>query len=521
MQNKPQIVNIINFIRDIEPRDPRDPDVVKKVLADTTRNQISLAKKYNLKTTFLLQYDSLTDPVYQEMLKELDPEQFEFGLWHEIVQPQCEKLGIPWTGRFPWDWHCHCGFGVGYTKEERRALLDLSFETFKEIFGYYPRVFGSWFFDSESLRYITRKYGLDACCNCKEQYGTDGYTLWGSYYGQAYYPSSTNIFMPAQTKAEQLDVPLFRMLGSDQVYQFDFGISSDAGADTCQGVITLEPVYTGSGGGTEAWVDWFLRENFNGECLTFGYAQAGQENSFFWDKMKRGLEYQFPLFAKLQAEGKITVEKFGETGRRYKQTYTETPASAITAHSAFDDDDKNSTWYCTKNYRINLYSAAGTIRIRDLHVFNENVADPFENTVCTANDATYETLPVIDGNVFSGNGILSGVYFKKADGTDFAFDRMDFADLGNGHARVTFGALTFDLTDDAVEITADTDFTMENRIGKTDSPHLPVVENLTATGVTLSYNGTTYGLTAASGEFTSATTVKSVNRTVRLVIENR
>ena len=170
-------------------------------------------------------------------------------------------------------------------------MIDEFFRKFKEVFGQYPRVFGSWLFDSHTVRYMTRKYDMDALCNCKEQYGTDGYTLWGGYYGQAYYPSATNVFMPAQRAEEQLPASLFRMLGSDQVRQYDFGMDPDNGANTCQGVITLEPVYcagNGGGGGVPEWVDWYLRENFNGECLSFGYAQAGQENSFGWDAMRAG-----------------------------------------------------------------------------------------------------------------------------------------------------------------------------------------------------------------------------------------
>ena len=85
----------------------------------------------------------------------------------------------------------------------------------------------------------------------------------------------------------------------------------------------------GYGGGEPKWVDWYFRENFNGECLSFGYAQAGQENSFSWPRMKDGLTYQFEQLEKLQNEGKITVEPLGETGRWYQKTYSETPASAI------------------------------------------------------------------------------------------------------------------------------------------------------------------------------------------------
>ncbi len=497
-----QIINIVNFIRDIEPRGPVD-------LVEAVREQIALMQRLHLRGTFLLQYDSLTDPVYVDMLKELDPAQFELGVWHETVQPQVESCGFTWTGRYPWDWHAHCGFSVGYTKAQREALVDLTFEKFRETFGYYPRVFGSWFFDSHTIRYLSDKYGLDAICNCKEQYGTDGYTLWGGYYGQAYYPSRTNCFMPAQTMEEQLPAPLFRMLGSDQVYQYDFGMSLEEGAKT-QGVITLEPVYTGvtGGGGVPKWVDWYLKENFNGECLTFGYAQAGQENAFGWPGMKDGLSYQFAQFAKLQAEGKIEVEPLGDTGRWFKETYKMTPPSAITANNAFDDDDKTSVWYNTKHYRINLYQDKTQMRIRDLHVFKETYPDPFEDVVCESNEAVYETLPVIDGNRHTGNGVLAGVYFTDAaTGAPISCEKMAFTDNGDGSATVSYAPLTVTLHEDHLRITADKPFCMTAKIGNDD--HLPTPEGQSAATLSLSYHGTNYALTARVGTFTSANTVLS------------
>ncbi len=264
-----------------------------------------------------------------------------------------------------------------------------------------------------------------------------------------------------------------------------------------------------------------MKENFNGECLSFGYAQAGQENPFTWKRMRKGLEYQFALFEKVQSEGKICVEKLGETGRWYKNTYSETPASAITAHGAYDDGDKNSVWYSSKNYRINLYSAENTVRVRDMHIFSENLADPFEDKICETNDAVYETLPVVDGNIFSGNGILSGVYFKRNDGSDFSFDEMEFIDLGNGIASVKFGDLTFILCESSVKISANCDFTAEHKIGKYDSKHLPSVTNITSDKITLSYSGTAYGLKLKSGEFISSTKIKSSNCEIEILIENR
>lgn len=494
---KRQIINIVNFIRDIEPR--LDMDLVTPV-----KEQIALMQKYGLRGTFLLQYDALCDPIYTEMLKALDPAQFEFGVWHEIVQPETQACGIPWTGRYPWDWHAHCGFSVGYTKEQREKLCDALFEKFRSVFGYYPRVFGSWFFDSHTVRYLCDTYGLDAICNCKEQYGTDGYTLWGGYYGQGYYPSRTNVFMPAQTEAEQLSVPLFRMLGSDHVYQYDFGTSLEEGAQT-QGVITLEPVYThaAGGGGVPMWVDWYLRENYNGDCLSFGYAQAGQENSFGWNAMKDGLSYQFAQFAKLQASGTVTVEPLGETGRWFKETYQKTPASAITAHTAFDDESKTSVWYSNAYFRINVYAKDAQMHIRDLHVFRETYPDPFEDVVCTSNEAVYETLPIIDGNRNTGNGILAGMFFLDAETKqEIPCQKMQFEDLGDGKLRLTYAPMVLTFAENTVRITSEKPFILSARIGSED--HIPTVTAKTETTCDLMYHSTSYGMRLTCGRFQNA-----------------
>jgi len=505
---KRQIVNIINFIRAVEPRGPVD-------LAEPVREQIRLMKQHNLKGTFLIQYDALLMPVYVDMLKELDPEQFEIGVWFEVVEPLVRDAGMEWTGRYPWDWHVHCGFSLGYTKEQREKLIDVLYAKFKETFGDYPAVFGSWLFDTHTIRHICDRYGADAFCNCKEQFGTDGYTLWGGYYGQGYYPSRKNMFMPAQTEENRLPAPIFRMLGSDQVYQFDFGLDAESGADVCQKVVTLEPVYTGQGGGggEPEWVDWYLRENYNGECLSFGYAQAGQENSFGWNSMREGLEYQFPRIAALQAEGKLTAEKLGETGRWFKETFADTPASTITAHSAWDDPDKRSVWYNTKFYRANLYSDGGKVRVRDLHLFSEKFMDPYENVVCTANEATYETLPVVDGNRHSGRGVIAGLYPVTARGAEITADDMNFEDLGSGRARVDFGALSFVLDERSMTVSGPEGFRLESRIGSAE--HVPEVISATDKRLDLRYAGVEYSIILEHGRFADPQTILSENGLIK------
>ena len=508
---KRQIVNIVNFIRAVEPR-------VEKDLVTPVREQIRLMTELGLRGTFLLQYDALIQPEYTELLKALDPAQFEIGIWLETVQPLVEAAGGRWTGRYPWDWHTDCGFPVGYDKPMRERMIDEFFLKFKEIFGYYPKVFGSWFFDSHTIRYMTDHYEIDALCNCKEQYGTDGYTLWGSYYGQGYYPSRTNVFMPAQTQAEQIKTPLFRMLGSDPVLQYDFGVEVDASEARWQGVVTLEPVYLNYGGGGDPkWVDWYIGENFNGECLSFGYTQAGQENSFGWEGMKDGLTMQFKKFARMQAEGKIVVEPLGDTGRWYRSVYEKTPAAAIAAHGAFDDPEKSSVWYDSAAYRINLYTDHGNFRIRDLHIFDEKLPDPFEDTVCTTPTAVYETLPVIDGNRHSGNGVLARGYFSDADGKPLTCGELLFEDKGNGVAEVRCGGLIFTLEEAAVTIRGEADFVLAYRHGDTGA-HMPEVVSCTEKQLTLRYLGREYGVRLTAGRLENALTVRAEDGVIRAEI---
>lgn len=506
MEQKRQIINIVNFIRGYNSEwQPFGETYL------TVKNQIKLIDQYNFKATFLIQYDALTFKWYQELMPKLDKDRYEVGVWFEVHKSLCEACGIKWRGRRNWDGHVHCGFSMGYTNEEKEKLLDKLFEQFKSVMGYYPRVLGSWFFDTFTARYVSEKYGIDAFCNCKEQYGTDGYTLWGGYYGQAYYPSKKNMFIPAQNEENQIPVPLFKMLGSDQVYQYDFSMSDDFSPAKSQSVITLEPVYHDYGGGLPKWVDWYLKENFNGECLSFGYAQAGQENSFGWQKMKDGLIYQFALFDKMQKEGKITIEQLGETGRWYKEKYSITPASAITAHSAYDDEDKDTVWYCTKNFRINLYGEDGSIRIRDLHIFDEDIEDPFEHEVCKENYAVYDTLPVVDGYLYNGNGVRSSVYFyDKKTGKELSYDEMIFDDKGDGKCEVKFGNITFDLTEDSVNISSNKDFVIQNKIGVTNE-FSPSIESVEDTKIALSYKGNKYEIVLTDGRFCDKMTIESTD----------
>ena len=137
------VLNFVNFIRGCEPRRPKD-------LLLPVREEIAADRKAGIKHTFLLQYDALLRKDLVSAVCEGADENMELGLWFEIVRPLAERVGIAWRGRpgYDWDWYVNPGFLEAYTQKERRLLIDEAFRLFRETFGYYPTVAGSWLLDA-------------------------------------------------------------------------------------------------------------------------------------------------------------------------------------------------------------------------------------------------------------------------------------------------------------------------------------------------------------------------------------
>ena len=491
----PRIVNIVNFIRDIE---PRDPNITKDVLYQTVVKQVELMKKYHLGGTFLLQYDALMDRRYQDLLKTLPKDSFEIGAWWELPQPLIEKAGIKWRGEYAWDWHSNIGFSVGYTPEERQKIIDVYFADFKKIFGYYPKSVASWVIDAHSLDYMYDKYKIVASANCKDQYGTDGFTLWGGYWNQAYYPSRINAYMPAQNADKQLPVPVFRMLGSDPIRQYDDGSK----------VTTLEPVYPYAGG-NEQWINWFLDNFANAPALGFNYTQAGQENSFTWDAMQKGLEMQMPIIARLKAEGKVRVQTMEEAGRWFSEKYKVTPATTFTVTKGVGESDQKTIWYDSRFYRLNMNWADGNLRIRDIHLFNETIPDKYLTGITTVNSSYFYTLPVVDAFMWGKFNKQAGLLLMTTENgiaTPVKGGDPVFTNYGKSTAHISWptgnGSFDIDLKENQFSITIKGN-PVNNwyfDLNVNSDAKVPLT-NIADHAITYSFDGHTYQLKAIKGHF--------------------
>lgn len=401
----PRIINIINFIRQTDYR----VDDADRLLYETVEEQIKLLNRYNFPATFLLQYDALINPLYQNLLKKKLSADSEIGAWWEITQPHVEAAGIAWRGEHRWVSHANIAFTTGYSPSEREKLVDVYMDRFKDIFGYYPKSVGSWFIDSHTLAYMYEKYHIVASCNCKDQIGTDGYTLWGGYWNQAYYPSKGNAYMPAQNAENQIPVPIFRMLGSDPIYQYEQGLGGRR-----QGVVSLEPVYKESGG-DKKWVEYFLASIVDQPSLAFNYAQAGQENSFTWSGMQAGLEMQFPIFDSLIKADKIKIQTLQQSGAWFKEQFAVTPATAVTALSDVRNLGNKTLWFNSRYYRANLLWENKSFRFRDIHLFDEKCESDYFKKAGTGDQFFYFALPIVDGFMWSTVDDRAGLRIVRMD----------------------------------------------------------------------------------------------------------
>ncbi len=390
-------INVVNFIRGVEPRGPMD-------LMLPVQRQMETILAHRLPATWLLQYDALVEPRFVDYLKAHMAKDHEVGFWFEMNERHCRAAGVEWRGRpgYEWDHYPFVAFTIGYTPEERIKLADAAMNGFKEVWGRYPSSVASWNLDSITLAHVTTHYGIDAYAVCRDQIATDGFTIWGAPIA-GYYPSKANAWSPALTKGEQIDTPIFRMLGQDPVYYYDDSFKLPSGGVVRQ-PDTMEPVWVS--GRSPLFIDRFLAMIAESPTLDFAYAQLGQENNFGWPEMADAYPRQMAALAKLRDAGGVHVETMGDSGRRFKRTFSETPAQAqVMLDDPFGNTDpaEGSVWYQSRFYRADLHLKGDLPYLRDLTVYSDRNPQPFLRTATRDHEVDQRMPAVVDGYHWSAD----------------------------------------------------------------------------------------------------------------------
>lgn len=384
-------INVINFLRGVEPRCDID-------LFEPLQRQMALSLDLDLPTTWLLQFDALVSGPFVSFLKESMPGSHEVGGWFEMNQPLCEAADLAWRGRpgFSWDHYPDVAFTIGYSPEERVRLADAFMSEFRGVWGLYPSSIACWNLDALTLAHFADHYSVEAFAVCRDQIATDGYTIWGAPIA-GWYPSRSNAYSPAVELANQIDAPIFRMLGQDPTYYYQSEYPLPDGKFH-NAPDTMEPVWPS--GRSEEFVKRFLEMIQDSPCLGFAYAQLGQENSFGWLEMAEAYPKQMTALAELRSEGKVAVETLSETGRRFKSAFAATPPQAqVMLKDSFGNLEpmERTVWFQNKNYRANLHFKGSRFYLRDIHVYRDAFPQPFLNERSQAKDIEQRMLAVLDG----------------------------------------------------------------------------------------------------------------------------
>ena len=399
MLNDPmKCVNIMNFARQCEPRN----EEVDALLFDTTKAQLELVNELRVPNTFLLQYDALCDERYVRLFREKATGLTETGLWYEIVEPLTASCGMPYESAngWKWDWHIKPGFPMAYTPQERDVLIDEAMRKYREVFGKYPDVVGSWLIDTRTACRLSDMYDVKCLCICRDQTNTDAYSLVGGYFNGAYYPSRQNLFTPAQTAENALEVPVIRLLGPCPIHNYDnkkFVSKEMSGAGAV--LWTLEPAWLSAAEDTGAIENTMLDYFFGQQTLNFGYAQIGQENSFADFDILTPLKRQIET---LLRRDDVRFEKMSETAAHFAERFGhDTPATITVGLKNWDTEDVQSVYYQCKNYVANLFRDGKRIFIRAFYLFDETVPEHYMEETCDSFYALYENLPLVDTVVWA------------------------------------------------------------------------------------------------------------------------
>lgn len=394
---KTVIVNIYNFIRKAH----EEPSRFIQDDFDTIQKQIQVVRQYGLPATYALKYDALTDERYQKLLLENADPQDEISAWWEITGKLCEKAGVRFRGKVSeeFDERVNSAYSIGYEPEERRRLVDAYMDTFHSVFGRYPRSIGSWVLDTVTLEYAAQKYGITAGATCRDQIGTDGFTLWGGYPNGVYYPSRRNENIPAQATENQLSVPVFRLLGPDPIYNFEQNLRPDLYGM----VFTLEPAWLT--GRDMNWVTWMFDNLTKEDALGIGYAQVGQENNFLWENIGPGYIPQLDYLARLAKEGRIRVETMADSGAWFRKKYRLTPPMTWQASRDWDEKhDLCAQWYASPCYRIGFLGEAGHLRVRDCFLYRDEYSSRYLDHAMSNAKSTFDALPLLYPQLWAREG---------------------------------------------------------------------------------------------------------------------
>lgn len=350
-----QFISIVNPIR---------ISFYTKDVSESVSTQYAIIKTHNLPATWLLTYDALTHEKLQKVLQSMDQNQ-EFGIFLEITPNFADAAEVTYNETGSWH-HATSVFLSGYTQEDRRKFIDTVFDKFKNTFGYYPTSVGSWWTDAYALNYMKEKYDITANLGVSDQFSTDGYQIWGTYWSTPYYPSRIHAGIPGINDS-RLDIVTTQWAHR---HPYEGYFSSLYSTQDYKVAANQQP--------TKFFED--LVKLYGGQHNNnFGHITVGLEGDFNPADYAGEFTKQMKIVLDLSRSEEFEVLTMKDFSEWYKVRFPEkSPVQVIASDSLLDSDIKV-WWYQSPYYRVGIRynSESKQLTIFDLRIYFSNFKEPY------------------------------------------------------------------------------------------------------------------------------------------------
>ncbi len=361
---------------------------------ESLKAEYDVVLKNNLPATWLLTYDAIDNHDVIQGIQIFNEDQ-EIGVFFEISEKLCDKAGVVYDKSYSWH-HAANIFLTGYTQSDRLKLIDVVFGDFKNTFGYYPKSVGAWWIDSFSLSYMQNKYGVTANLGLADQYSTDGYRVWGTYWSTPFYSSKKHAGIPGFANSK-IDVLTMQWAPRDPLNGYFNSYYSTQ--DYLQGPVYQNTQYF------ENLINVFKSPIEN----SINHVVVGLESDL--DAKSYTGEYfkQLQVVKRMHDSGEVKVVNMDEFSNIYKKiSFNESQVRFIESHDILGKSIKT-FWYQSSNYRIgiNYNTENQNLEVFDLRVYQSNFQEPYYQSTNRDFRLLINIPSIIDNFVFKNSWKLN------------------------------------------------------------------------------------------------------------------
>jgi len=389
--------------------------------------QYQVVKEFDLPATWLLTYDALVYEPFNDVLAAMDENQ-EFGIFLEVTPAFAQAAGVEYSQSEFWH-HANAVFLSGYLQEDRKKLIDTVFEVYKQKFGGYPKSVGAWWIDSYSLAYLHEQYGVLANLGVSDQFATDNYKIWGSYWSTPYYPTRNHAAIPAGSNDVKIGVVTTQWAPRDPLNGYYSSLYSTQ--DYLVTDVKLDTDYF------EKLVRLYAARGEN----EFGQVVVGLEADLGAGTYSGEYQNQLAVITDLVSGGEFAVVTMEQFAQWYLVNFEVTPPHVIRAEGVI--------WYQSPAYRIGLiYDKNGNkTKVIDLRAYLQNFQEPYFVSPNRSKTLAIQIPAIIDSinnerDVWELEGINPDSFEFLEDGFVVTGERINIPKIVKNHPLVSVAVQT-------------------------------------------------------------------------------